>query len=96
LTLVIRYQPAARARPAGRATAEQSIEARWLCRAALRRSRFLDHECRGRLRLAEPHCFDHALLALRTGRVRTDGIITDVVALPEFEPALAAVASQQA
>ena len=42
---------------------------------------------------AQTHCFDRALLALRTGRVRTEGIITDVVALPRFEDALAAVAS---
>jgi D-arabinitol dehydrogenase (NADP+) len=42
---------------------------------------------------AQTHCFDRALLALRTGRVRTDGIVTDVVKLPNFDQALAAVAN---
>jgi D-arabinitol dehydrogenase (NADP+) len=42
---------------------------------------------------AQTHCFDRALLALRTGRVRTEGIVTDVVALARFDEALAAVAS---
>jgi D-arabinitol dehydrogenase (NADP+) len=41
---------------------------------------------------AQTHCFDRALLALRTGRVRTDGIVTDVVALDRFDEALVAVA----
>jgi D-arabinitol dehydrogenase (NADP+) len=41
---------------------------------------------------AQTHCFDRALLALRTGRVRTEGIVTDVVALDRFDEALAAVA----
>jgi len=40
---------------------------------------------------AQTHCFDRALLALRTGRVRTDGIVTDVVPLDRFDDALAAV-----
>jgi D-arabinitol dehydrogenase (NADP+) len=44
---------------------------------------------------AQTHCFDRALLALRTGRVRTDGIVTDVVPLDRFGDALAAVASSQ-
>jgi D-arabinitol dehydrogenase (NADP+) len=42
---------------------------------------------------AQTHCFDRALLALRTGRVRTEGIVTDVVPLADFDRALAAVAS---
>ena len=42
---------------------------------------------------AQTHCFDRALLALRTGRVRTDGIVTDVVPLEKFDQALAAVGS---
>ncbi|MEN3360474.1 MAG: D-arabinitol dehydrogenase [Mycobacteriales bacterium] len=42
---------------------------------------------------AQTHCFDRALLALRTGRVRTDGIVTDRFDLPRFDQALAAVAS---
>jgi D-arabinitol dehydrogenase (NADP+) len=41
---------------------------------------------------AQTHCFDRALLALRTGRVRTEGIVTDVLDLPRFDQALAAVA----
>ena len=40
---------------------------------------------------AQTHCFDRALLALSTGRVRTDGIVTDVVPLRRFDEALAAV-----
>ena len=39
----------------------------------------------------QTHCFDRALLALSTGRVRTDGIVTDVVPLGRFDEALAAV-----
>ncbi len=42
---------------------------------------------------AQTHCFDRALLALRTGRVRTDGIVTDVLPLERFDRALDAVAS---
>jgi D-arabinitol dehydrogenase (NADP+) len=42
---------------------------------------------------AQTHCFDRALLALRTGRVKTDGIVTDVVPLDRFDDALAAVRS---
>lgn len=42
---------------------------------------------------AQTHCFDRALLALRTGRVRTDGIVTDVVPLDHFDRALEAVGS---
>ncbi len=38
---------------------------------------------------AQTHCFDRALLALRTGRVRTEGILTDVLGLGEVERALA-------
>jgi len=37
---------------------------------------------------AQTHCFDRALLALRTGRVRTDGIVTDVLGLADVERAL--------
>ena len=40
---------------------------------------------------AQVHCFDRALLALRTGRVRTEGIVTDVVGLADFGTALEAV-----
>ena len=42
---------------------------------------------------AQTHCFDRALLALRTGRVRTEGIVTDVFPLERFADALTAVAS---
>jgi D-arabinitol dehydrogenase (NADP+) len=42
---------------------------------------------------AQTHCFDRAMLALRTGRVRTEGIVTDVIGLDRFDEALAAVAS---
>lgn len=42
---------------------------------------------------AQTHCFDRALLALRTGRVRTEGIVTDPVRLADFPRALAAVAT---
>jgi D-arabinitol dehydrogenase (NADP+) len=42
---------------------------------------------------AQTHCFPRALLALRTGRVRADGIVTDVLPLDRFDAALAAVAS---
>jgi D-arabinitol dehydrogenase (NADP+) len=44
---------------------------------------------------AQTHCFDRALLNLRTGRVRTNGIVSDVVPLERFGDALAAVASSQ-
>jgi D-arabinitol dehydrogenase (NADP+) len=40
---------------------------------------------------AQTHCFDRALLGLRTGRVRTEGIVTDVFGLQEFAAALDAV-----
>ena len=42
---------------------------------------------------AQTHCFGRALLALTTGRVRTEGIVTDVVPLSSFDQALAAVRS---
>lgn len=42
---------------------------------------------------AQTHCFGRALQALTTGRVRTEGIVTDVVALSSFDRALAAVRS---
>jgi D-arabinitol dehydrogenase (NADP+) len=42
---------------------------------------------------AQTHCFDRALLALQTGRVRTDGIVTDIVPLDRFGDALTAVRS---
>lgn len=42
---------------------------------------------------AQTHCFDRALMALRSGRVRTEGIVTDHVPLERFGDALAAVAS---
>ncbi len=44
---------------------------------------------------AQIHCFDRALLELRTGRVRTDGIITDRFGLDEFRLALDAVAESR-
>jgi D-arabinitol dehydrogenase (NADP+) len=44
---------------------------------------------------AQTHCFDRALRALTTGRVRTDGIVTDVVPLSRFDRALAAVRSSE-
>jgi D-arabinitol dehydrogenase (NADP+) len=42
---------------------------------------------------AQTHCFDRALLALRTGRIRTEGIVSDQFPLDRFDQALAAVAS---
>ena len=42
---------------------------------------------------AQTHCFGRALRALTTGRVRTEGIVTDVVPLGSFDQALAAVRS---
>jgi D-arabinitol dehydrogenase (NADP+) len=42
---------------------------------------------------AQTHCFGRALRALTSGRVRTDGIVTDVVPLSAFDEALAAVRS---
>ena len=44
---------------------------------------------------AQIHCFNRALLALRTGRVRTDGIVTDRFPLSRFGDALAAVAGSR-
>jgi len=44
---------------------------------------------------AQIHCFDRALLELRTGRVRTDGIITDRFQLDRFGEALEAVAGSR-
>jgi len=44
---------------------------------------------------AQIHCFDRALLELRTGRVRTDGIITDRFDLAGFGSALDAVAGSR-
>ncbi|WP_431775708.1 zinc-dependent alcohol dehydrogenase family protein [Streptomyces cucumeris] len=41
---------------------------------------------------AQTHCFDRALLALRTGRIRTEGVITDRFPLERFGDALSAVA----
>jgi D-arabinitol dehydrogenase (NADP+) len=42
---------------------------------------------------AQTHCFDRALPALRSGRVRTDGIVSDVVGLDDHAVAPAAVRS---
>ena len=42
---------------------------------------------------AQINCFDRALMALQTGRVRTEGILTDRFPLTDFEGALRAVAS---
>lgn len=44
---------------------------------------------------AQIHCFDRALLELRTGRVRTDGIVTDRFPLARFTDALAAVSGSR-
>ncbi|MDQ6714908.1 MAG: 2-deoxy-scyllo-inosamine dehydrogenase, partial [Actinomycetota bacterium] len=44
---------------------------------------------------AQIHCFDRALLELRTGRVRTDGIVTDRFGLASFPAALDAVAGSR-
>jgi D-arabinitol dehydrogenase (NADP+) len=44
---------------------------------------------------AQVHCFERAMLALRTGRVRTEGIVTDPVPLDGFAAALAAVADSR-
>jgi D-arabinitol dehydrogenase (NADP+) len=40
---------------------------------------------------AQTHCFDRALLALRSGRVRTDGIVSSEFQLRDYGRALAAV-----
>lgn len=45
---------------------------------------------------AQTHCFDRALLALRSGRVRTDGIITHRFGLDEFGRALSALRDERA
>jgi D-arabinitol dehydrogenase (NADP+) len=42
---------------------------------------------------AQTHSFERALRALTSGRVRTEGIVTDIVALSAFDQALAAVRS---
>lgn len=44
---------------------------------------------------AQIHCFDRALLELRTGRVRTDGIVTDRFPLSRFTDALDAVSGSR-
>jgi D-arabinitol dehydrogenase (NADP+) len=44
---------------------------------------------------AQTHCFGRALRALAGGRVRTEGIVTDVVPLSSFDQALAAVRSSE-
>lgn len=44
---------------------------------------------------AQTHCFDRALLALRTGRVRADGIVTDVLPLNGFGQALEALSTSE-
>jgi len=40
---------------------------------------------------AQTHCFDRSLLALRTGRVRTEGIVTNQFPLADYGQALAAL-----
>jgi len=40
---------------------------------------------------AQTHCFDRALLALRSGRVRTDGIVTNQFPLTGYAQALTAL-----
>ena len=40
---------------------------------------------------AQTHCFDRALTALRSGRVRTDGIVTNQFGLSDYRQALASV-----
>jgi D-arabinitol dehydrogenase (NADP+) len=42
---------------------------------------------------AQTHCFGRALRALTSGRVRTDGIVTDILPLSAFDEALTAVRS---
>ena len=42
--------------------------------------------------VSQINCFDRAVLALRTGAVRGEGIVTHRFGLPEYEQALAAVA----
>jgi D-arabinitol dehydrogenase (NADP+) len=37
---------------------------------------------------AQAHCFDRAVLALRSGRVRTEGIVSDLVSIDGFATAL--------
>lgn len=44
---------------------------------------------------AQTHCFGRALRALTSGRVRTEGIVTDIIPLSSFDQALAAVRSPE-
>lgn len=44
---------------------------------------------------AQTHCFDRALAELRSGRIRTDGIVTHTFGLEEFGAALDAVRSDR-
>jgi D-arabinitol dehydrogenase (NADP+) len=45
---------------------------------------------------AQTHCFDRALAYLRTGRVQTEGIVTNTFALDDFGDALEALRSDPA
>jgi D-arabinitol dehydrogenase (NADP+) len=45
---------------------------------------------------AQVHCFDRALACLRSGRVKTDGIVTNQFALDDYGLALSAVAEDRA
>jgi len=45
---------------------------------------------------AQTHCFDRALAVLRSGRVRTDGMLTHSFALDEYGAALEALRSDRA
>jgi D-arabinitol dehydrogenase (NADP+) len=65
-------------------------------RAQLSPYEIFSRELRVQGSFAQTHCFDRALLALRTGRVRTDGIVTDRFRLDEHAAALEAVRGSQA
>jgi len=43
---------------------------------------------------AQTHCFDHALAVLRSGRVRTEGIVTHQFSLDAYESALEALRNE--
>ncbi len=64
-------------------------------RASLSPYEIFSRELRVQGSFAQTHCFDRALLALRSGRVRTDGIVTDVVGLEDHAAALDAVRSSR-
>jgi D-arabinitol dehydrogenase (NADP+) len=64
-------------------------------RASLSPYEIFSRELRVQGSFAQTHCFDRALLALRTGRVRTDRIVTDRFSLGDHGAALDAVRGSQ-